>query len=106
MGNPERVRVTGPLAVFTNRFAAELARLGYRPTAAAGQLQLMAHLSRWMTQRDLTVDDLTEPVWRDFLVARRRAGYRLWLSPRALATAAYPPAWAWRAVTGIGTGCR
>jgi hypothetical protein len=85
MGNPERVRVTGPLAVFTNGFGAELARLGYRPHAAAGQLQLMAHLSRWMAQRDLRVADLSESVLRDFLVARRQAGYRLWLSPRALA---------------------
>jgi integrase/recombinase XerD len=84
MGNPERVRVTGPLAVFTNGFAAELVRLGYRPNAAAAQLQLMAHLSRWMAQRDLTVVDLTAPVLENFLVARRQAGYRLWLSPRAL----------------------
>jgi integrase/recombinase XerD len=84
MGNPERVRVAGPLTVFTNGFAAELVRLGYRPNAAAGQLQLMAHLSRWMTQRDLTVVDLTVPVLEDFLVARRQVGYRLWLSPRAL----------------------
>jgi site-specific recombinase XerD len=85
MGNPERVRVSGPLAVFTSCFAAELVRLGYRPNAAAGQLQLMAHLSRWMAQRDLSVADLTESVLEDFLVARRQAGYRLWLSPRALA---------------------
>src|ERR1700739_3012302 len=84
MGNPERVRVTGPLAVFTNGFAAELVRRGYRPNSAAAQLQLMAHLSRWMAQRDLTVVDLTKPVLEDFLVARRQAGYRLWLSPRAL----------------------
>ncbi|WP_204805605.1 tyrosine-type recombinase/integrase [Mycobacterium riyadhense] len=85
MGNPEQVRITGPMAVFSNGFAAELVRLGYRPNAVAGQLQLMAHLSRWMVQRDLTIADLIEPVLRDFLAARRQAGYRLWLSPRALA---------------------
>ena len=76
--------MAGPLTVFTDGFAAELVRLGYRPNAAAGQLQLMAHLSRWTAQRDLTVVDLTVPVLEDFLVARRQVGYRLWLSPRAL----------------------
>ena len=58
MGNPDRVRVTGPLAAFNSGFAAELVRLGYRANAAANQLQLIAHLSRWMTERGLTVDGL------------------------------------------------
>lgn len=84
MGNPDRVRVTGPLAAFNSGFAAELVRLGYRANAAANQLQLMAHLSRWMTQRGLTPDRLTASVLADFLAARRAAGYRLWLSPKAL----------------------
>ena len=84
MGNPDRVGVTGPLAAFSSGFAAELVRLGYRPNAAANQLQLMAHLSRWMTQRGLTTDGLTVSVLADFLAARRAAGYRLWLSPQAL----------------------
>ncbi|MDV3136825.1 site-specific integrase [Mycobacterium sp. 29Ha] len=84
MGNPDRVRVTGPLAAFNSGFAAELVRLGYRPNAAANQLQLMAHLSRWMTQCGLTADGLTASVLADFLAARRAAGYRLWLSPKAL----------------------
>ena len=84
MGNPDRVRVTGPLAAFNSGFAAELVRLGYRPNAAANQLQLMAHLSRWMTKRGLTAEGLMAPVLADFLAARHAAGYRLWLSPRAL----------------------
>jgi len=84
MGNPDRVRVTGPLAAFSSGFAAELVRLGYRPNAAANQLQLMAHLSRWMAQRGLTADGLTAFVLADFLAARRNAGYRLLLSPKAL----------------------
>lgn len=84
MGNPDRVRVTGPLAAFSGGFAAELVRLGYRPNAAASQLQLMAHLSRWMTERGLTAEGLTAPVLEAFLASRRAAGYRLWLSPKAL----------------------
>jgi integrase/recombinase XerD len=84
MGSPDRVRVTGPLCAFNSGFASELVRLGYRPNAAANQLQLMAHLSRWMAQRGLTADRLTATVLAEFLAARRDAGYRLWLSPKAL----------------------
>jgi len=84
MGNPDRVRVVGPLSGFNGGFAIELVRLGYRPNAAANQLQLMAHLSRWMAQRGLAADALTASALADFLAARREAGYRLWLSPRAL----------------------
>ena len=85
MANPDRVRVTGPLAEFKDGFAAELVRQGYRPNAVACQLQLMAHLSRWMALRGVDAAGLTAPVMAEFLVARRDAGYVLWLSPKALA---------------------
>src|ERR1700682_3963962 len=84
MGNPDRVRVTGPLGAFNSGFAAELVRLGYRPNAVACQLQLMAHLSRWMAGRGLTADELTALILAEFLTARRDAGYRQWLSTKAL----------------------
>jgi integrase/recombinase XerD len=84
MGNPDRVRVTGPPCAFNSGFAAELVRLGYRPNAVACQLQLMAHLSRWMAGRGLAADKLTASVPADFLTARRGAGYRQWLSAKAL----------------------
>ncbi len=58
-GDPSRVRVTEPLAVFTEGFAGELARLGYKPNAAADQLRLMAHLSRWMDAGHLEAVVLT-----------------------------------------------
>ena len=85
MANPDRVRVTEPLAAFKDGFAAELVRQGYRPNAVACQLQLMAHLSRWMALRGVDAAGLTAPVMAEFLVARRDAGYVLWLSPKALA---------------------
>jgi integrase/recombinase XerD len=84
MGNPDRVRVVGPLSAFNGGFATELVRLGYRPNAAANQLQFMAHLSRWMAQRGLAADKLTASALAEFLASRRDAGYRLWLSPKAL----------------------
>ena len=83
-GVPSRVRVTGPLAVFAEGFAGELARLGYKPNAAADQLRLMAHLSRWMDARGLEPAGLTPGVAEAFLAARRAEGYVLWLSPKAL----------------------
>ena len=85
MGDPSHVRVTGPLGVFADGFAGELARLGYKPNAAANQLQLMAHLSRWMDAGQYGTAGLTPPVAEAFLAARRAAGYVMWLSPKALA---------------------
>jgi hypothetical protein len=42
------VQVSGPLSVFAAGFGEELLERGYRPGTVAKQLQLMAHLSRWM----------------------------------------------------------
>jgi integrase/recombinase XerD len=80
-----RVRVDGPLGRYADRFRIELARRGYKPSAAAGQLQLMAHLSRWLVDQDLAGADLTPAVTEKFLQARRAAGYGQWLSMRGLA---------------------
>jgi site-specific recombinase XerD len=84
MPRPSRVRVTGPLAAFAQGFAAELSRQGYRPNAAANQLQLLAHLSRWLAAKDSDATSLTNSVLDEFLAARRSQGYRMWLSPKAL----------------------
>ncbi|MHB1766183.1 MAG: tyrosine-type recombinase/integrase, partial [Gammaproteobacteria bacterium] len=84
MSDPSRVRVTGPLTRFAEGFAAALIREGYRRNAAANQLQLMAHLSRWLAPKGLDVVDLTPSVVQRFLAARRAQGYALWRSPKAL----------------------
>jgi integrase/recombinase XerD len=80
-----RVRVVGPLARYADGFAAVLAQRGYAPSSAAGQLQLMAHVSRWLVQRGLAGDDLTPTVVEQFLQTRRAAGYGQWLSVRGMA---------------------
>src|SRR5437867_2439754 len=85
MSRPSRVRVTGPLTSFAEGFAAELARQGYRPSAVASQLQLFAHLSRWLAIKGLDATKLTASVLNEFLAVRRSQGYTLWLSPKALA---------------------
>ena len=60
-------------------------RQGYRPKAAADQLRLFAHLSRWLVAKGLDVADLATSVLNEFLSVRRTQGYTLWLSPKALA---------------------
>jgi site-specific recombinase XerD len=84
MSDPSRVRITGPLSSFAKGFAAKLAEQGYRPNAAANQLQLIAHLSRWLAAMGMDARKLATPVLETFLATRRAQGYTLWLSPRAL----------------------
>ncbi|SRR6266568_2545359 len=85
MGDPSRVRLTGPMEVHASGFAVELARSGYTKNSTAHQLQLLAHMSRWMAAEGLGVGDLTLAVCDAFLATRRAAGYTLWLSHKALA---------------------
>jgi integrase/recombinase XerD len=79
-----RVRVNGPLARYAGGFRTELAAHGYAPSSAAGLLQLMAQLSRWLGEQGMDGHDLRSDVVQEFLQARRAAGYRRWLSPRSL----------------------
>jgi integrase/recombinase XerD len=67
--------VTGPLAEYAGGFRAELARLGYTPLTAAGQLRLVAHLSRWLAAEGLDASALTVPVVERYFAGRRSAGY-------------------------------
>ncbi|HUZ86985.1 MAG TPA: site-specific integrase [Candidatus Baltobacterales bacterium] len=76
--------MTGPLTAHAAGFAAELSRVGYTENSTADQVRLLAHLSRWLSTRKLDVTDLTPAVGTAFLAMRRAAGYRLWLSPKAL----------------------
>jgi hypothetical protein len=81
--NPDGVRFVGPLAPLAVELKGEFARLGYAVSSATVQLQLAAHLSRWLQAEGLGVDALTEPVVERFLTARRR-DYRNCYSMQAL----------------------
>jgi hypothetical protein len=83
MSDPSRVRVSGPLEPYAAGFRDELKRLGYRRNAAGNQLQLMAHVSRWLEHRRFDPIELTPARVDEFLVDRRAEGYRLWLSTKA-----------------------
>ncbi len=54
MGEPSRVRVTGPLEPFSAGLIVELQEAGCRPASAAMQVRVLAHLSRWMQDRDVS----------------------------------------------------
>jgi integrase len=58
--------------------------LGYRPSAASYQLQLMAHASRWLLSRGMRAEELTPTRVEEFLARRRAEGYVLWLSTKAM----------------------
>jgi integrase/recombinase XerD len=78
------VRVTGPLVPYARGFAAELARLGFTKVSAQKQLQLAAHLSRWLADSGLDVAVLDAVAVDGFLAARRAAGYSEHVTPKAL----------------------
>jgi len=84
MVDPCWARVEGPLAPYVEGFRAELARSGYTPLTAAGHVRLVAHLSRWMTAHELSVDELTPPVVAAYFTDRRAGGYVNSVTPRSL----------------------
>jgi integrase len=85
MSNPSRVRVTGPLVAYAAGFRGELEAQGYRRNVVGDQLHVLAHVSRWLESKGLGPEDLTRERSLEFLVARRDAGYTLWLSEKGVA---------------------
>ncbi len=73
-------RVLGPLAPYADGFAVELVGRGYRPRSVVGQLELMAHLSRWLSEQDVESGGLTPAIVDQFLEVRREseASLRSW----------------------------
>ena len=69
--NPDGVRFAGPLAPLAAELRGEFARLGYATSSATAQLQLAAHLSRWLQAEGLGAEDLSGPVIERFLATRR-----------------------------------
>ena len=63
--------ITGPLAAFAPGFREELIRRGYRPWPTVKQLQLLAHVSRWLEAHGLQAGDLTAHRVEQFVEDRR-----------------------------------
>lgn len=71
---PTQIPVSGPLAEFGSGFASELLRQGYTTKSACVQINLMAHLSRWLADQGLDVHRLSDTEVERYLRARRAAG--------------------------------
>lgn len=79
-----RVRITGPLTVHVEGFAAELTAHGYTDLSLANQLRLMADLSRWLQAAAMPVDEIDHDDVMRFLAKRRRT-HTQFITERALA---------------------
>ena len=79
-------RVLGPLAPYADGFVVELVERGYRPRSVSCQLELMAHLSRWLGDQGVEPDGLTPAMAERFLEVRREGGgsLRSWRALRPL----------------------
>ena len=101
--------MSGPLSAFTSGFLEDLIRRGYRPGTAAKQLQLMAHVSRWLAAHDLEPAAL-RGVEIERFVQERRASHAHLASAHALepllghlrALGVVPPAGSREAPTAAG----
>ncbi len=82
--DPSRVRVTGPLTSYATGFRGELESQGYRRNAVCDQLRVLAHVSRWLEEKDLGPADLTREISLEFLATRRQTGYVLWCSEKGV----------------------
>lgn len=77
--------VRGPLESHVVGFAEELRRQGYSPGGADQHVCFIAHLDRWMLSEGISLEGATRSTLQRYLEQRRAAGYREYLSMRALA---------------------
>ena len=80
MGKPKsrvvNAIVPGPLGQYAPGFRSWLLEQGYAPLTTVPQLQLMAHVSRWLDREGLAADGLTASGAARFLATHQAAGYR------------------------------
>jgi integrase len=66
--------VDGPLADYAPGFAEDLVDLGYSKSAVKKQMQLLAHLDRWLEAEGREVGELTPELAEPLFAVRRREG--------------------------------
>ena len=76
--------VRGPLEPHVVEFAESLLRQGYSRSSAEQHVCFIAHLDRSMSVEGIGLDGLSGPVIERYLERRRAAGYREYLSVKAL----------------------
>lgn len=70
-GGLARIEVTGPLAPWVREFRSALTDQGFARWAVAQHTHVMAHLSRWLSERELLADQVSEDLVLTFLADRR-----------------------------------
>ena len=85
MHSTSPVVVPGPLAPFAAGFDAELARLGYTPDSAYGQLRLAAEFSAWLAGAGVGLPEVTAERLEVFVAGRRADGHSRGRTGRAFA---------------------
>ena len=85
MHSTSPVVVPGPLAPFAAGFDAELARLGYTPDSAYGQLRLAAELSAWLASAGMGLAEVTAKTLEVFAAGRHAGGRHRGRTGRAFA---------------------
>lgn len=69
-----KVLMVGPLVSCTEDFTSTLKASGYAPLTVVNELRLMAHLSRWMQARELTVTALSSELLQEYEASVRASG--------------------------------
>lgn len=77
--------LSGLLARYAAGYGSWLSSRGYSRWTVSHRLWQLELLSRWVEREGLSPAELTLARVREFLVARRAAGYSLWLSVRSTA---------------------
>ncbi len=75
----------GPLAPYVSGFHGDLVDQGYARRSAAGQIELMSQVSRWMIETGLQLCELTPEAVHRFLAVRRAQGCKRGISLAATA---------------------
>ncbi len=71
-----RVEVGGCLAVHVSGYRKTLAELGYSERTTRTHLEMLGHLSRWLDEASIGLEDLTDDRLVEFLAARGQPGGR------------------------------
>lgn len=78
------IKISGPLTPFVEGIYRDMRSQGYVPLSAVHTINMVAHLSRWMVEQGLALDELRGGHLQEFLTHRREIGYKQYLSWSAL----------------------
>ncbi len=84
MGGYPKTQISGPLSDFVSSVYRDMRSEGYAVLSAAHNLNMVAHLSRWMEKRGLALAELRPDLIEEFFEHRRGVGYTNFTSPQSM----------------------